>query len=275
MLLVPKPSQIHSFLQRALDAVAPAARPPGPHHGGVAAKPELGRLGNTGVAIFLAETVAPKVAVKERKRFADWLTAARTVYDRQARCQVTHHKGVTWRTRSLSQDEKTALQRSLELEPKTMCYTRTSPGVLALSPALHIANAAALLAWDLEMGGGGPYANVAVGDAIRHAVALVADPRAFIDQLDRVMLREELRSLVWQRNDPRAPDITACVWRAAANHKTSHSLGTLATGDYLLVFKAGSRWRVFSGPRDEVLATVPDPHFTSAVEAAESGPASR
>jgi hypothetical protein len=261
---------LHTYLRVALDELAD---PPAlAFQCGVDASPKLGTIGNTGVALFLAGAVARGVARRDRKRFADWIDRARTVYDRHLRNEITTVKKVAvWSRRSLSREDKDAFETSLHVGDRR--HIGYLPRDRAhLPPAMQVGYVAGLAGFDLEMGGGGPYLTVAIGEAIRHALAAARDARAFVAELDRVIVREELRVMLAERGHAYAPDVEACLWRAASNRKVTHLLGRLASGELVLTFKIGTRWRVFTGPRDEVLATIPDEHFESAVDMINSLP---
>ncbi len=261
-----KVTTVHTVLQGALDELADKPAPP--YHGGVDAKPKLGVLGHAGVALMLADAVAKHVAKADRERFERWSTTARHVYDHHLRGDVTVVKGDTWTRRSLEAKAKAALQKELNQGKWGASYLPEQPLVRGLSTPLHVGFVAALLAFDLEVGhaGGGPDSTFALRASAGLAARLVGAP--LVPALDAAMLREELRNMLAERSDPHASDVTACLWRAAKDRKVTHVLGRLASSELLLTFKQGARWRVFAGPRDEVLATVPDAQFEAAIEAA-------
>jgi len=261
---------LHTYLRVALDRLPD---PPAlAFQCGIDASPKLGTIGNTGVALFLADAVAHSVARRDRTRFADWIGRARTVYDHHLRNEVTVVKKVAvWRRRSLSRDDKDAFERALHVgDRRHIAYLPRDRA--ALPVLLQVGYVAGLAAFDLEMGGGGPYLTVAISEAIQHVLAGARDARAFVAELDRVIVREELRVMLADRGHASAPDVEACLWRAATDRKVTHLLGRLASGELVLTFKVGTRWRVFTGPRDEVLATIPDEHFERAVDTVNSLP---
>lgn len=261
-----KVTTIHAVLQSAIDRVPGAG---GPYHGGVDAKPRLGVLGHAGVALFLAESVASAVTRGDRPRYDHWLAIAREVYSKHLRNDVTIVKGEAWTRRSLDTARKLELQRELNQGKWGATYHPEQPTIRTLSPALHVGFVAALLAFDLEVGhgAGGSDPTVALCAAAGIAAGLAADGPSLVAELDRVMCREELRTMLYERNDPNAPRVTAWLWRAAKARKVTHVIGQLEDDTYVLTFKVGPRWRVFTGPRDEILATVPDEHLDAAVAA--------
>lgn len=107
-----------------------------------------------------------------------------------------------------------------------------------------------------------------------------AKVKPFLAELDSRLLREELRAVLAKRGDPAASRVTACVWRAASGRaregrasgaQVSHWLGTLDDGQFILIWKVGARWQVATGPRDDVLATVPNEQMAMAVAAITPG----
>jgi hypothetical protein len=253
---------VHAFLEVALAATPEAERPGPPFHRGVPAKPQLGAFGCAGIALFLADAARSAATTRERKRFDAWVASAADVYGRHARGEVREVKrGRDPVPCSLTRAEYDALYESLVATGKYVEWARTD-----LSPALFVANTAALAAFDLEIGGGGPYGFSAIRNAVRRA-AEIAGSRSFLEALDARLLREELRAMLAARRDPRAARVESCLWRAAEEGKATHLLGRLDGGEHVVVFKVGRTWRIFAGPRDDVLATVPDAHMASATAA--------
>lgn len=248
-------------------------------HGGVDANPSLGAFGQCGVAIFVAE-VARSLPTRaaERPQVDRWLEMARTIYGRHARAEGKLVKrGTKHRRVVLSSKERATINPNVILP--------IEGDARELSTPLYAANTALFAATDLEDVIGGAEVTTQIRNVITDvACALSADPdrsSRFVRDLDQVLLREELRSLLAARGDARAATVETCVWRAAsaerarqgraAGLKISHWLGVLADGALLLVWKLGARWEVMSGGRDEVLATVPDALLESASNAVLGG----
>ncbi len=265
---------MHSVLAAAIDAAPPQSRPTTPAHRGVDANPQLASFGFCGVALFVADAIANQVPAKEEKRFTDWVTQARDLYDRHSRAEGSLVKKWTRPRRKVLTKEA---NKKLELLLRAgQPFITVTPG---LSTALSAANVALLAAYDVEETFGGSM----VATGVRTVVARVVrelpptQVKSFLLELDERLLREELRAVLALRNDPTAARVTACIWRAAsgkaregraAGAKVTHWLGTLDDGSYLLIWKVGSRWQVSTGPREDVLATVPNEHMASALAAA-------
>jgi hypothetical protein len=83
----------------------------------------------------------------------------------------------------------------------------------------------------------------------------------FVRDLDAQLVRAE-----WLALKPSRPDATL-LWRGVdARKKLAHVLGR--DGDlHVLLTKQKNRWRWFEGTRDDILATIPDASFASAMRA--------
>jgi hypothetical protein len=242
-------------------------------HGGVDANPQLGSFGCGGIAIFMANACAARVTAREQPRFDRWLNAAKDIYVRHARAEGTEVKeGTKSKLRVLPKAELKALQGEILLQ-----NARKAPP----SVSLRAANAALYAAIDVEQQAGGPYV-LAELKKIAEEVGEDTPPteqKALIMSFDRVLLREELRSLLAQRRDPRCEKVADCVWRfahgtekarqgRASGAKITHYIGRFDDNKtFLLLWKVGTRWQVISGERDEILASVPDDQMESAVTA--------
>lgn len=84
---------------------------------------------------------------------------------------------------------------------------------------------------------------------------------AFLAGLDAELLAQEAQALFDERAE--APvEVSQVFWRDGGQ-----VLVLLADGRYGVVVKLKGRWRVFTGARDDVLASVPDAHFADATAA--------
>jgi len=251
---------MHSLLKAVL-SVAPSETWPYPptFHGGVDANPQLGSFGCAGVAIFLADAINAEHA---------WLDLAKRIYSLHARAEGTEVKVHTKsKLRVLSKEELKAAQGQV---------IRNTRGLSPLS--LRASNAALFAAIDAELQLGGSEVLASLKKVAEEVTREIPHDEltTFIKSFDRMLLREELRSLLAQRRDPRAAQIAECVWRFAGNErardgraagmKITHYIGRLEDETtFLLLWKVGARWQIITGARDEILASVPDDQMESAV----------
>jgi hypothetical protein len=260
---------MHSLLKALLSKVPTENWPYPPRfHGGVDANPQLGSFGCGGIAIFLADSCADRVAANQRANFDRWLDAAKNIYSLHARAEGEEVKqGTKSKLRVLARDDLKKLQRDLAAHnPKREA---------------RVAFRALEAAIDIELQYGGPDI-LAILKKTAEEVAEstpAADQKAFIMNFDRILLREELRSLLAQRRDPRCEKIAACVWRfahatekarqgRASGAKITHYIGRLDDDKtFLLLWKVGARWQIITGERDEIIASVPDDQMESAIAA--------
>ena len=81
-----------------------------------------------------------------------------------------------------------------------------------------------------------------------------------------MLLREEVRAVLAKQATLRART-TATLWRGAEAGKTALWIARLDDQEHLLVHKVRGRFHTVVGVRDDVLASVPDAHMESAVNA--------
>jgi len=91
--------------------------------------------------------------------------------------------------------------------------------------------------------------------------------------VDALILKEDaLTQLTKMKQQPQSR-VVAAAWRWAEKGKTAMWIVQLEEG-FALWWKVRGQWRLVEGPRDDVLASVPDAQMASAV-AALLGPAAR
>ncbi len=115
----------------------------------------------------------------------------------------------------------------------------------------------------------GPSARDSIGTCVANAaaaaVALVADPRAFLAALDADIVRAELVARLAERD--LAPAIERVVARPAGARGLGCVVASLADGTYGLWAKLKNRWEWHAGDRASVFATVPDAYMDAVAPA--------
>lgn len=217
----------HAVLMAAYEAVH--RKPGGPLHGGVTARPAFGNPGHLRVLFYLLQQVKP--APREKKAHA----AAEAILVGMLNPQLR------------SKAEQRKLQQVVLHSPASALARTVTNGAfrsLQASP---------------------------VDPMTRQAAALVAKaleaPRVpgFLAELDAVLLREDLAAVLEGRFDGGLVD--RVLFRAAADGRTTHWLGRLKGGQYVLTWKVKGKFHVVHGEKDTVLASVPDAHMAAAIAA--------
>ena len=236
-------SHLHRVLEAALAAAPVAERPAAPHHRGVPACPVFANKGYVRIAIYGAEVVAGTLKKAERAQYDAWLAQARQFNGRG-----------TWTRKVLAE-----MARSVYVKlPATA------------SRALEEARCAAALAYNSDKNGDGGDVSTreAMVDIVEYLGAQKLPIKPFLVGLDDVIVREDMQFVLDKAAGYEAKsDLDAVVWRAASDDKSTHWIGRLADGSYVLVYKARGRFQVIGGGREDVLASVPDEQMESALKA--------
>jgi hypothetical protein len=234
------------LLLGALKVTPPQTHPPRPFHMG-GPPPKLDALAYVHAAIWLAEKIDRHVDPRDRAEFDEHVALG-----------------------------KRQLARSPEERRKKNEDTK----------ALHEANAAKLSripakigAWVAHEALNFGIRPIYAGGAARPSAANFArflskkDPQSipqFLRDLDRRCVHFEAIAILHERDSlPKRAAVTETIWRGHKDGKVTHWLMHLTDGSFALLFKEKTRWQLYEGPRDEVLAHITDEHqFTSAVNAA-------
>lgn len=236
---------MHTVLAAAQDAAPESERLVRPH-GHVPARPVIDNHGYLALALLAVEHVASLVPEGDRERFERWRELGQRVASGSP----------------LTASDHALLDREVpNVVQPTRAYSRN---VTATSPALVVAQAMGLEAEQAALNNvAGKGARLACSACVR----MLAAPRGFLEQLDRLIQLEDAR-LQFRKVSvrPSAP-VVAARWRGAERGKSSHWVTELDNGTWALLFKAKGQWRLVEGPRDEVLASVPDLHLALALKA--------
>ncbi len=110
------------------------------------------------------------------------------------------------------------------------------------------------------------FAGDAICAAVRALVAHDRDVAGYLTELDRRILVAEVTAVAKARSLDLAK-LDRVLWRGAdAKGYPALWVVAFAGGDFGLVCKLGTRWKLVRGPRDEVVATIPDTHLAAAVD---------
>ena len=231
-------SEIHNVLAAALKALLPGA-PAGPWHQG-GPKPVLHNPTYVELARWVGRQVAPVVPAGEQARFRELAALAERPLDKA--------------------DERRLLALLVD--------GSNNPGVpKGTSPALAVAHGVALEALDAHR-----ISSCGKGSRAAAAAAAQLLGTGFLPLLDRELLRLDAVTVMQRQRLVPASPVTETLWRGTTGLKTTHWIVRLEGGDYAIVSKTRGRWVYSAGPRDDVIATVPDAQMQSAVDAILGGP---
>jgi hypothetical protein len=228
------------LLLAALKVSPPSAYPPSPFHMG-GPPPKIGARAYVVAAIWLADRVAPFVDERDKSQFDTYVAAAR---------------------------------RQLVLGPDD----RTQASVLAGARRAKLSRIPAKIgAWTAHEAQNWTARPIYAGGPARGAAANLVKLLArkspatlpqFLADLDALCIHLEALTMLTDRNEPLSSPVAATLWRGHDQRKVTHWLMRLDSGELALLRKVGSRWQLIEGARDDVLASVGDAHFASAVRAA-------
>ncbi|MFO0598080.1 MAG: hypothetical protein U0228_22450 [Myxococcaceae bacterium] len=241
----------HSVMAAALEAAPEAERLAKPHRH-VPSKPVIDNHGYVALAMLAAEVVTPFVPQNERKSFARWLELGQRV---------------------LARRELTASDVALLDEAMPVAFQPSGASARAFGPASDVMRIAHGVGWEAEQADHTNVGGKGAREACAKAVAVLAsqgkpgDVRRFLERLDALLLTEDARlQLEKVAQKPSAP-LKAGRWRGAEKGKTALWLVELEGGRFALLWKLKGQWRFVEGAKEDVLASVPDAHMASAVEA--------
>lgn len=231
----------HPLLAHAWHAAPESARPVGPVHRGER-MPQVGASGTVQAAIFVAREVAHLAPTTVERRFEELLALA---------------------TRAVGDGKPS---RSLSALVVAMARADDVTGALAVARAAA-AEANRTLRYPDNAG-------ASARPGVVRAVKLLLESdgeiavRGFLERLDDELRRlDVVRALALRKKVPSRPIVHA-VHRGVIGRETGLWLARLEGGDYALLAKELRQWRYREGPRDEILALIPDASFERAVMAA-------
>lgn len=230
------PPTTHTILKSALGAARPEDRPTPPWHLGGAARPVCPARGQIAIALALADRFADQVPPASRRQFDQVLAAVRSYL--------------------AGKDRGAHLRALSELD------ARKTP---ALGIACNAAGAAATLAR-----GKADLVHTGVQAAAAKAVSLTkpgAATRELLAALDQEILCLECEAAFAAEDHPTS--VERLLWRGVdARGKTVHFIARLEGGRVggLLKLTKGKRALWAEGTAEEVLASVPEALFPSAVD---------
>jgi hypothetical protein len=199
------------------------------------AKPVLYNPTYVALVVWMIEQVTPKLTPKARAALAKILPAARRVIERKPL------------------DKK--LEELVEQVPET-----PSSDELAIVSAV----AGEILECVSTNPAGKGSRAVAVAAAKLLGPTFLGRLAAEIDRLDAVTFIERQELAI-------KGTIKACAWRGTAGAKLTHVIVELDDGSFGLIAKTKGRWTWEQGPRDDMLASVPDAYMESAVQTVVGG----
>jgi hypothetical protein len=237
----------HTLLKAAL-AIAKTARPAAPPHLGGPA-PKLSAPATARIAIWCAERMRDRATPRLAAIMAPHLAEARTFLERPDAARES---------------------RARLADPRRYPRGAESVARLAVEAALRSACKPGQIA-------------VPTRDAVRMSIRLERDAAAtvaesdaamcrFVDDLDQELMRVEVETILVPRVDC-IPAFGRVLWRAVGPglDRATHFVVALEPEGYGLLAKLGGRYSWHEGGRDEILATVPDGMFESAVTAVGGG----
>jgi hypothetical protein len=234
----------HHLLAQALKNVDPAVRPAGPFHGG-GPSPKLDGYGYFRAGLWLAERARPAVESRDRATFDRWIDLAH---------QELSGKG----------DAKARLAELNQAQAKKASRIPLKMGIWAASEAAYFATRSIY---------SGTSARFAAAGWAKHLSQ--AEPVAvggYLADLDLLCIHFELLSFLRDKKLEVSSEPTATPWRGFDGTRVTHFLSRIDDARWVLVRKVGARWTALEGARDDVIATIEDAHFTTAVAKA-LGPA--
>ncbi len=243
-----KPKEhLHPVLAAAQAAAPERERLPLPVHGGVPARPTFRNLGALRVTRFLLEAVRPVVTKAQRPVFDAGVKLLEAVLD--PRSQVPRA-------------ERLALFRLVI--GAVGGHVDLPAGV---APALATVSQVSTAAYQSQFGTAAEVrlrrAAVSAVEALRLKSGAV---RRLLTGLDAALVREDFAAVL-EGHVEGGGTLEACLFRAAKDGRTTHWLGTLTDGRFVLAYQVRGRLQVVTGGSDEVLASVPDVHLEGALRA--------
>ncbi len=246
---------VYAPLRRGLEQARPVDRPARVHAGGPAPK----IASNEGPAAF-------KLALWSAREVHDLVPAAERA--ELARGMTALDKADALRDRLLAElpDREIRMGRGYEQLSTTAAKLPTLKG----SSEPIVAARGAIDAFRSLPGGYNDSAVAACTATVQATVTALAaagrDVAAYLAEFDRRVLIAEVQAVAKQRSlalsEPRR-----VLWRGADDKGyPAYWVVELAEDELGLVCKIGRRWRLTTGNRAEVLATIPDSHFEIAVD---------
>jgi hypothetical protein len=90
---------------------------------------------------------------------------------------------------------------------------------------------------------------------------------AFLEELDAQCIHLEALASVHERETIPSAPVATTLWRGHKDGKATHWLMRLDNGLFALLCKPKARWQLIEGDRDDVLASVSEDQFETAVNA--------
>jgi hypothetical protein len=242
--------RIHPLLRSAMDVAYRDDWPASPHRGD-GPRPQLSGRDQVDIALWFADSIAPRVTAAQKKLFMRALRWARRYPREGLHFELTEAEIATLKEESPAPEVPLALEL-------VRCATAPA-GFLPIGASAIIRGMFA-------------YASIARGSAALFCGAATgrAEPRvkAFLDELDSEILRRELLSLLAKREiSPSAPVARVLFRPAGSGRLPALVLARLENQRYGLWVKLKARWDWIEGDRDHVLASIPDAHFDGAMNA--------
>lgn len=236
----------HSIMVQALRAAPAEALPLGPLHAG-GQMPTLSSRAYVALALFCAERVAPLADAADRPRIEAALAIARDAVENGRR--EVFPANLDKVTNDKTRTPAFVAARAAAMETRTF-YLRPDLIGAALRPA--------------------------IGKAVKLVLEVhgVEGLRDFLLDLDEEILRLDCVTALERQEKTATSPIAHALWRGVTTPdkkagdqpaKVNHWLARLENGRYGLLAKLGRRWAWTEGPRDDVLATVPEALFAEAV----------
>lgn len=235
----PPPTHVAHLLLGVLGVVPPELHPQPPVHGG-GPQPKVGAYGYVVGGLWLADRARPHVDPRDREVFEQWVTLARE--------QLAAGPADDTRRKDLMKADAKKASR------------------IPCKIGIWSAHEASNWAWRSIYAGGA--ARPAFANWGRYLLRKSpADVRAFVVDVHALCIHLEALSLLREREQQTSAPVVATPWRGHEDGRASQFVMRLADGRFALLGKLGGRWQLVEGPRDEVLASVPDALFAQAVRA--------
>jgi len=250
--------ELHPVLRAGMAAAKPSPWPAPPFHSG-GPPPRLTPVELVRFALWCAEGLAGTVPENERSRFDDVIGLVRAYLKNP----------VVGRNRTAEQGSR-AVALKAELAPVATPNEREPIG---LTSARRAARAAVMLC-SLENSHRSDWAvTEMVGSVVEWLCRSSSGPtqanpvREFLGALDRELCRLECEGAVMRRFK-KPPPIRSVPWRAGDFYgRTLWWIARFEDRSYGLLGRLGEQWSWVTGPRDDVLASVPDTLFAQATNA--------